>query len=127
MAFEVVNGDGRGTQGRGKSFREGGANQQCTCEPRALCVGNGMNGFERSSAVCEYAPQKRDGAPDVVARGELGNDATVFLMHGDLRVQAVGYETSVRVVECNAGFVAGRFNAENEHGRDFNRAVLRRT
>ena len=46
----------------------------------------------------------------------LGHDAAVFAVHGDLRVERVREQAALRVVEREAGFVTGAFDAENEHG-----------
>jgi hypothetical protein len=51
VAFEVVNRDGRDAERRGQSFGEGGADQQRAGEPRALRVGDGIDGVERAAAV----------------------------------------------------------------------------
>jgi hypothetical protein len=37
-------------------------------------------------------------------------------MHRDLRMQRVREQAALRVVERETGFVAGAFDAENEHG-----------
>jgi hypothetical protein len=58
-------------------------------------------------------PQQRNGAADVVARGQLGDDAAIFLVHGDLRMQGMRQQAALGVIQSKAGFVTGGFDAEN--------------
>ena len=59
--------------------------------------------------------EQRQRAPDMVARRQFRHDAAVFPMHRDLRMQRVREQAALRVVERETGFVAGAFDAENEH------------
>ena len=59
--------------------------------------------------------EQRQRAPDMVARRQFGHDATVLPMHRDLRMQRVREQAALCVVERETGFVAGAFDAENEH------------
>ena len=69
------------------------------------------------ASVAQYALGQRHDAPHVIARGELGHDAAVDRVHRHLRVQRMREQTAARVVDGKAGFVAGRFDAECEHGK----------
>lgn len=60
--------------------------------------------------------EERQRAADVIARREFRHHAAVLAMHGDLRVKGVRKQPALGVVEREAGFVAGTFDAENEHG-----------
>ena len=55
----------------------------------------------------------------MVARGELRNDAAVVGVHRDLGVQGVGEQPASGVVEGDAGLVAGGFDTEDDHGKDW--------
>ena len=70
-----------------------------------------------SPASREHLLDQRHDAPDVVARRELGHDAAVVVVHRDLRVQRVREQPRARVVDGDAGLVAGGFDAEDAHGR----------
>jgi hypothetical protein len=37
-------------------------------------------------------------------------------MHGDLRMQGMGQQPALGIVQSQAGFIAGGFDAENNHG-----------
>ena len=45
------------------------------------------------------------------------DESGILLVHGDLRVQRVRQQPALRVVQRQAGFIAGGFDAENDHGR----------
>jgi hypothetical protein len=53
---------------------------------------------------------------NVIARGQLGHHAAERPVHVDLRVQRVRQQARVALVECNTGFVAGRFDSEDQQG-----------
>jgi hypothetical protein len=38
-------------------------------------------------------------------------------VHGDLRVQGMGQQPALRIVQSEAGFIAGGFDAEDNHGK----------
>ena len=59
--------------------------------------------------------EQRDRAPDMVARRQFRHHAAVLLVHRHLRVQGVGQQAALRVVEREAGFVTGGFDAKNNH------------
>ena len=52
----------------------------------------------------------------MVAGGEFGHHAAVKPVQVDLRVQGLAQHAVLAVVERDAGFVAGGFDAEGEHG-----------
>jgi len=64
----------------------------------------------------EAALRERQYASDMVARGEFRHHAAIFRMHGDLRMQLVREQAGLGVVQRDSGFVAGGFNAQNQHG-----------
>ncbi len=55
----------------------------------------------------------------MVARGEFGNNAAVIAVHGHLRMQGMREQAALHIVERNTGFVAGGFDAQDQHGRRF--------
>ena len=52
----------------------------------------------------------------MVARGEFGHNAAVSLVQIDLGMQGVGEQAALAVVDGDAGFIAGGFDAEDAHG-----------
>jgi hypothetical protein len=38
-------------------------------------------------------------------------------VHRDLRVQGMGQQPALRIVQSEAGFIAGGFDAEDNHGK----------
>ena len=88
-------------------------------------VGDAVEVGERESGVREHPPGQRNDAAHVVARRELRHDAAVGFVHRHLRVQRVGDEAAARVVDREAGFVAGGFDAEDAHADRRGSAPLR--
>jgi hypothetical protein len=39
-------------------------------------------------------------------------------MHGDLRVKRMRQQAALRVIQRQAGFITGGFDAENDHGKN---------
>jgi hypothetical protein len=51
----------------------------------------------------------------VIARGELRDHSAVGFMHRHLRVQVVGEQSLVSIVDGEPGLVAGSFDAQHPH------------
>ncbi len=117
MAFQVVHAEHRLVQRQAQAAGDRGAHQQGPGQARALGVGDRVDVGERHVGLGQRLLQQGDGAPDMVARGQLRHHAAVLLVHGDLGMQGVGEQAALGVVQGEAGFIAGRFNAENDHGR----------
>ncbi len=60
--------------------------------------------------------QQRHSAPQVIARGQLRHHAAVWRVQADLAVQRVAEQAALAVVQAKAGFVAGSFEAKDQHG-----------
>ena len=93
------------------------ADQQRAGEAGTLRVGDAVEVGEPGPRLGQHPLRERHDAPHVIARGELGHDAAVDAVHRHLRVQRMREQPAGRVVHGHAGFVAGGFDAENEHGR----------
>ena len=117
MAFEVVHGDHGFAQRKGERVGIGAAGQKCAAKAGSLGVGDGVDVGVVFAGFVQAGLGERHEAADVVAAGQLGHHAAVFGMHGHLGVQLVTDEAVFGAVECHAGFVAGGFDAENEHDR----------
>ena len=74
---------------------------------------HGVDLFGLDRRTREHLFEQGNRAPDVVARGQLGYDAAVFFMHRHLRMQCVRQQAALGIVEREAGFVAGGFDAED--------------
>ncbi len=55
----------------------------------------------------------------MVARGQFGHDAAVGLVQIDLGMDGMRQQPAPRIVEGQAGFVAGGFDAEYQHDGHF--------
>ncbi|MCY1365309.1 hypothetical protein D9M69_521490 [compost metagenome] len=116
MPFQVVDTDGRQVARPGERLRDAGAHQQGACQTGAGRVGDRADIGHLQARLVQDLAGKRHDAADMVARGEFRHHAPVFLVHGDLGVQRVREQTPFSTDGCNAGFVAGAFKAENNHG-----------
>jgi hypothetical protein len=116
VAFEMVDADRRHAQGVGESVGGACADQQSAGEPGPSCVGDATDVSDAQPGLVQDLACEGQNAADVVARGELGNHAAVLRMHRHLRVQGMREQTAAGVVQGYAGFIAGAFDAEDDHG-----------
>ena len=72
--------------------------------------------MQAGAGLLQRVADERQGAADMVARGKFRYHAAVLGVHLDLRVQSVRKQAAFRIVERDAGFVAGGFDAEDQHG-----------
>jgi hypothetical protein len=94
MTFEMVDAERRLAERRGQRGGDAGADQQRTGQPWAARVRDDADRIEVGAGRCQDFARQRQDPPDVVARGELGNDAAVVGMHLDLAVQGLGEESA---------------------------------
>jgi hypothetical protein len=73
--------------------------------PRTQC--------DSASTLC----QQRDQAADVVARGQFRHHAAIGFVHRHLGMHRMAEQAAPGIVERDAGFVAGGFDAEHYHRR----------
>ena len=111
MAFQVVDPEHRLVQRQRQAAGHRGADQQRTGQARSLRVGDRIDGIRLQTGFGKHLLQQRNGAPDVIARGQFRHHAAIRLVHGDLGMQRMRPQTELRVVQRNAGFVARGFDA----------------
>ena len=75
------------------------ADEQCAGQTRTLRIGNRVDGIERDLALGQYLFQQRYRTPYVIARRQLRHHAAVVGVHGNLRVQPVAQQATLRVVQ----------------------------
>ena len=124
MAFEVVHADGGNAQRQCQRVAGCRAHQQGAGQARAAREGDGVEIARANLRFVQHAPGQRQHAPDVIARRQLRDHAAVVFMHRHLRMQGLRQQAVCRVraatqavVERDAGFVAGGFDAEDKHGQ----------
>ena len=115
VAFQVMHGDGGNAQTESQAVRDTGAHQQGAGQARPRRVGDAVK--IGRGAVCprEYLAQQGQQASDMVPGRQLRDDPAIRFVQIDLGVQGVGAQAARRVEQSDAGFVAGRFDAENQH------------
>jgi hypothetical protein len=100
----------------GKAGADAGANQQGTCQSGTRGISYRIEFGQCCLRLRQYLAGQRQHPADVVAGRQFRNHAAVLCVQGDLGMQGMGQQAAVRVIERNAGFVAGGFDAEYEHG-----------
>jgi hypothetical protein len=78
MAFEVMHAERRLVERRREGARDAGADEKSAGEARTSRVGDDVDRRERRSGLPQHLARERQDAPDVVARGELRDDAAVL-------------------------------------------------
>jgi hypothetical protein len=71
----------------------------------------------RAFRLGQHPLQQRDQAPDVVARCQFRHHAAIGLVHRHLGMHRMAEQAAPGIVERDAGFVAGGFDAEHFHRR----------
>ena len=99
---------------QGESFAVGDADEERADEAGALSDGDGVEIGERDFRLLERFADDRDDLAEMFAGGELGDDAAVFAMDVDLRGDDAGENAAAVGDDGCGGFVAGRFDAENQ-------------
>ena len=115
VAFEMVDADDRHLEREAQRGGNAGADQQRPGQPRPFGIGDGLDIVQGAAGLLQDLPGQRQHAPDVVARGEFRHHPAVFGVHRHLGVQRMGEQAALRMVQSNAGFIAGGFDSEDEH------------
>ena len=116
MAFEVVDGDEREIVGEGESFGVGDADEQRSGEAGAAGDGDGVEIGEGQVRFSERGADHGNDGAEMLAAGQLRNDAAVARVGGDLRRDNRGNCARAALDDGRGGLVARGFNAEDEAG-----------
>ena len=100
----------------GEGSPDRGSDEERADEPGAAGIGDAFQVRGAPLRLRERVADEGEHPADVVARRDLGDDATVLGMQGDLAVQPVRHQPEAPVVEGHPGFVARGFDAEHQHG-----------
>ena len=111
MAFEVMHADGGYAQRVSQARADAGADQQRAGQTGPGGVGDGVEVGQRCAGLAQDFPGQRQNPADVVAGRQFRHHPAVIGVQGHLGVQCVGKQAAPGVVEGDAGFVAGGFDA----------------
>mmetsp|Transcript_21951 Transcript_21951/g.86052 ORF Transcript_21951/g.86052 Transcript_21951/m.86052 type:complete len:368 (+) Transcript_21951:1441-2544(+) len=117
MPFEVMDRQRRHVERCGQRHRHTRTDEQRASQARALGVGNQIHVAQREARLGQHLARQRQHAAHMVARGELGHDATIGLVHRDLAVQRLRDQPrrlpTLDLDERHPGLVAGRLEPED--------------
>ncbi len=116
MAFEVVDGDEGKVVGKGEGFGVGDADEKRSGEAGAGGDGDGVEVGEGQAGFGEGGADDGNDGAEMLAAGQLGNDAAVAGVGGDLRGDDGRESARAALDNGRGGFVAGGFDAEDEAG-----------
>jgi hypothetical protein len=87
------------------------SDEERTDQPGPMGDGDAVDVRDRHSSLRESRPNDGADASQMIARGQLGNDASVGCVKLDLRVDDIGQDAAAVVHDRSGGFVTRRFNA----------------
>ena len=114
MAFEVVYRDEGNVGGHCQCLRADQADHDPPDEARPGGGGNRIAIRQRDIGIGEHAVDHRSKPFGMGARGNFRHDAAERRMFRILRCDALRHDATIAVDECDCGFVARTFYAENQ-------------
>ena len=114
VAFEVVDADEGLREGEGEGFGVGDADEEGSGETGAAGDGYGVEIFEADAGLGDGGAGDGDDVAEVLAGGELGDDAPEVGVESDLAGDHVGEGFGAVANDGGCGLVAGALDAENE-------------
>src|SRR5665213_2730475 len=114
VAFEMIDADQRLVEAEAKSFGIRDANEQRPGKPRAFRDGDGVEiGIGDARLQHGFADHRHDVA-EMLAGGQLGDDATIVGVERHLRGDDVRQRGTACANHRGGSLVAGAFDAENQ-------------
>ncbi len=126
MALEMVHPDERKAGGERQPARVVRADEKAADEPGADRGGDGVDALEIDAGVAERLVGDGIDGPKVLARRDLGDDATGRLMR-ELRADHVRADAAAVLDHRHAGLVAARLDREDLHRSSSFRSTERRS
>ena len=114
VAFEVVDGDEGQVVGEGEGLGVGDADQQRSGEAGTGGDGDGVEIGEGDAGLGQSGADHGNDGAEMLAAGQLGHDAAVAGVGGDLRGDDGGKRARAALDDGRGGLVAGGFDAEDE-------------
>ena len=114
VAFEVVDGDEGDVLRVGQGLGVGDADEQRSGEAGAGGDGDGVEIGEGDAGLGQGGADDGNDGAEMLAAGQLGDDAAVAGMGGDLRGDDRGKRAGAALDDGGGGLVAGGFDGEDE-------------
>ncbi len=118
VAFEVVDGDERLAERVGEGFGVADADEQRAGEAGAFGDGDGVEVGKGDAGFAEGGVDDGDDGAEVLAGGELGDDAAVGGVDGDLGGDDVRELARAALDDGGGGLVAGALDTEDQSVAD---------
>ena len=115
MAFQMVDRHQRQSVDEGDGFCRHHADQHAADQPRPARRGDSVEIRKPDPGLFHRPLDDSVHVIEVAARGNFRHDAAIGAMFVDLREHDVGQDAAVFPDHRGCGFVAGGFNAENDH------------
>jgi len=113
VAFEMIYSNERLLERQGENFAIGHADEERAGEAGALGDGDCVEIGERDVCLVERLAHDWDDFAEMLARGELGDYASVLAVDIDLRGDDAREDAAAAGDDRGGSFVAGRFDAED--------------
>lgn len=110
-----MDGDGGQVARPGDGLGHAGSHQQGAGQAGAGGVSHGVHVVQGQAGVVQGLSGQGQYPPHVIAGGQLRHHAPIGLVHVDLRIQRMGQQAAFGADDGDAGFVAGAFEAEDNH------------
>ena len=115
VGFHVMHADGGHVEAEGQRTAHHRADHQSADQAGARRERHRIDVHRTAAGVVEERVQQRHDLAHVVAGCEFRHHAAVQGVQFDLAVEGVGEQAGARVVEGDAGLVAGCLDAEDQH------------
>ena len=109
VAFHVVHTKRRYAPGKRQRLCAGSTDQQRADQARTRSVGDCIDLGRHAVGLGQHLTDQGQHALDVVTRGQLRDHTAIDAVQVDLTEQCVRQQTTLTVIQCDAGFVAGGF------------------
>ncbi len=107
MPLKMMDADDGLAERKAERVGDTGADEQCASQAWPARMRDHVDFLLGTALLVQYLLKQRQGAADVIARGEFRHDPAVSLMHVNLRMQRMGEQTLFgAIVKGQPGFIA---------------------
>ena len=115
VRFHVMHGERRDPESESHACCERAPDHERSDQSRAGRISDRLQIGHVEARLSQHVTNHRREPRGMVARSQLGDDATEGLVYLDLAEQRLRQQAAVRIVNGDAGFVAAGFDTEDVH------------